>query len=105
MKRSWRRRGRSVAVLHLFGGECDGHVVTVSKADRPDVFYAVPLLDNDKIRLAKSKEAKLAVRDRLAVLAYEYDGEEHKTEDGAAEYRYQRCPARDKAPAEEPPSL
>jgi hypothetical protein len=79
------------------GGECDGHTVMISHGDRPEVFYAVPLLDNEKIRATKGKEAKLAVRDRLAILAYEYrDDGEHRTEDGSLEFRYYRCPEKDK---------
>ena len=86
-----------MAVLHLFNGECDGHTVMISHADRPDVFYAVPLLDNEIIRNTKGKEAKLAVRDSLAILAYEYrDDGEHRTVDGALEFRYYRCAAKDK---------
>jgi len=87
-----------MAVLHLFGGECDGHVIMIGKNDRPEILYAVPLLDNEKIREAKSKEEKLAARDRLATLAYELvDDGERRTVEGALEFRYQRCPEKDKA--------
>lgn len=87
-----------MAVLHLFGGECDGHIVMISQGDRPDVFFAVPLLDNERIREAKGKEAKLAIRDRLATLAYEYvdDGQQHRTAEGVPEHRYLRCPGKDR---------
>lgn len=63
----------------LFGGEKDGHgqdgELTVSAKDRPDVFYAVPNLDEEKVTKTKGKDAKLVVRDKLACLAYEFDEE------------------------------
>jgi len=62
----------------LFGGEKDGMgqdgELTIDGAnDCPNVFYAVPLADEERIRMTKGVEAKRKMRDRLAVLAYEFD--------------------------------
>lgn len=59
--------------MQLFGGEKDGWDTTVSLDGRPDVFYAVPNNDEDKIKKTKGTNAKQELRDRLAVLAYKYD--------------------------------
>ena len=59
--------------MYLFGGEKDGDVVPISAEDRPDVFFAVPNLDMDKITKTKGTEAKRETRDRLAILAYQFD--------------------------------
>ena len=87
-----------MAVLHLFGGECDGHLITVTGA-RPATVYAVPLSDTEKVREAKGKEAKIAIHERLATLAYDYvdDGKEYRTQDGTLEFRYYRCPEKDRS--------
>ena len=66
-----------MAKMVLYGGEKDGQgmdgELMISAAHRPKVFYAVPNLDEDKIKKTQGKQAKLELRDRLAVLAYEFD--------------------------------
>jgi hypothetical protein len=73
-----------MAKMILVGGEKDGHglngELTISPKDRPDVFYAVPNLDEDKIKKTRGNQAKIALHDQLAVLAYEFD-EEHSSGD------------------------
>lgn len=59
--------------MQLMGGEKDGWDDTVSLDGRPDVFYAVPNLDEDRIKKTKGAAAKEELRDRLAVLAYKFD--------------------------------
>jgi hypothetical protein len=61
----------------LVGGEKDGlgqdGELSLSAKDRPNVFYAVPNVDDEKIRNAKGNQYKHELRDKLAVLAYQYD--------------------------------
>ncbi len=59
--------------MQLFGGEKDGWDTTVSLDGRPEVFYAVPNLDEDKIKKTRGNNAKTELRDRLAILAYKFD--------------------------------
>lgn len=61
------------AKMILMLGERDGQEIPISPSDRPDVFYAVPNLDEQKITETKGNDNKRALRDKLAVLAYEYD--------------------------------
>lgn len=63
-----------MATMELYGGERDGDEIKRITADaRPDVFYAVPSIDGDKVAKARGKLAKSELRDKLAILAYEYD--------------------------------
>lgn len=64
-----------MAKMVLFNGEKDGWFMEMEPEDRPDVFYAVPNLDEDKVKKAKGNQAKLELRDRLSTLAYVYDKE------------------------------
>ena len=57
----------------------DGEL-TISDKLRPQVFYAVPNLDEDKIKKTHGHDAKRELRDKLAILAYEFD-EERSTPD------------------------
>ena len=57
----------------LMMGEKDGLEITISPEDRPDIYYAVPNLDMEKIKSTHGNEAKRELRDRLAVLAYKFD--------------------------------
>lgn len=77
----------------LFGGEKDGLEIPIRLAsDRPDIFYAVPNLDDEKIRKTKGTTNKLELRDKLAILAYEFDPEASDDET----LRMKRTPAKDK---------
>jgi hypothetical protein len=66
-----------MAKMVLFGGEKDGYgmdgELIISGNHRPQVFYAVPILDEDKIKKTHGHDAKRELRDKLAVLAYEFD--------------------------------
>lgn len=83
-----------MSMMELMGGEKDGYSVKMSASSRPDVFYAVPNLDEGKIRSTKGNTAKSEMRDRLAVLAYRFN-EETSTSDC---FRMDRCPELDKVP-------
>lgn len=57
----------------LMGGEWDGETRELDHADIPQIFYAVPLAELDRIKATKDNDAKRELRDKLAVLAYKYD--------------------------------
>lgn len=82
--------------MELYGGEKDGYgrdgELTIPASSRPDVFYVVPNLDEDKLKLAKTKQAKIDLRDKLAVLAYKFDPDLSS----ANHFRMNRCPELDK---------
>jgi hypothetical protein len=69
--------GKSKMVLH--GGEKDGYgqdgELFIRVEDCPTVFYAVPNIDEERIRATHGTDAKRELRDKLAILAYEFDGE------------------------------
>jgi hypothetical protein len=69
--------GKSKMVLH--GGEKDGYgqdgELSITAADCPSIFFAVPSIDDERIRATHGTEAKRELRDRLAILAYEFDAE------------------------------
>lgn len=64
-----------MAKMILMMGEKDGFEQDMEPDDRPDIYYAVPNLDEDKVKKAKGNQAKLELRDRLSTLAYVYDKE------------------------------
>jgi hypothetical protein len=74
--------GKSKMVL--YGGEKDGYgqdgELSLSADDCPNVFYAVPNIDEERIRATHGTDAKRELRDKLAVLAYEFDGEASTSE-------------------------
>lgn len=78
--------------LELVGGEQDGYSRELSADQIPQVFYAVPPADEEKIKATKGNDAKGVLRDKLAVLAYKYDGV--KSTPGV--FRMVRTPALDK---------
>lgn len=80
-----------MARMSLNGGEKDGWETQISEDSRPDVFYAVPNLDEDQIKKARG-EAKRELRDRLAILAYKFDPD---TSTGG-HFKMRRCPELDK---------
>lgn len=80
--------------LQLMGGEQDGHTVMVATSNCPEVFYAVPLADVQKIRAVQNSLDRLILRDKLAVLAYRFD--KIVAIDGRVELRYVRTPELDK---------
>lgn len=64
-----------MAKMVLFGGEKDGYgmngELNVTPEDCPEVFYAVPNADEDRIKKTKGAEAKRELREKLSVLAYQ----------------------------------
>lgn len=80
--------------IQLMGGEQDGHTVTTTTENCPEVFYAVPLADAQKIRETRGNLKKLVMRDKLATLAYRFD--RVVAVDGRVELRYVRDPSMDK---------
>jgi hypothetical protein len=82
--------------MELFGGEKDGYgrdgELMIPESSRPDVFYVVPNLDEDKLSKAKSKQAKIELRDKLATLAYKFDPDLSSAE----HFKMMRCPELDR---------
>jgi hypothetical protein len=76
----------------LEGGEKDGLELELSHSDVPQIYYAVPNLDDDKIKNTKGNDTKRELRDKLAVLAYKYD----PLSSGPGIYRMIRAPHLDK---------
>jgi hypothetical protein len=75
-------------VLVLYGGECDGYRRAVTFLEKPDIYYAVPMLDLEfvsQIKDAHTKEAAFKARQRLAYAFWEVEAGEEDTE-----YRYKR---------------
>jgi hypothetical protein len=84
-----------MAKLQLFGGEMDGwEMKNVPVASRPDVFYAVPRLDEDKIKSTSGSRAKQELRQKLATLAYKFDPDRST----ANHFKMTRCPELDRVP-------
>lgn len=84
-----------MAKMQLFGGEMDGYEVkNLAVASRPDVFYAVPRLDEDKIKATTGPRAKQEMRAKLAILAYKFDPDRST----ANHFKMTRCPELDRVP-------
>lgn len=73
----------------LYSGECDGYRQEVSFLERPDVWYAVPLLDLEEIRTMKDAQKKHQAFKERARLAYTY--KEVMATEEEIEYRYVRA--------------
>jgi hypothetical protein len=88
--------------IHLYGGECDGFAQKVPFSERPDVFYAVPLLEMAEIKkTVRSPLAKKVATEKARKLAYEF--QKSRLIDSEIEYCYKRCAEKDK-PVETPSS-
>lgn len=82
--------------IQLIGGEMDGLTMPIQSVQaRPDIYYAVPLVDEVLVRATKGTKARAALRRKLGVLAYVYDKTVRKERIGW-EYQYLRVPDRDK---------
>jgi hypothetical protein len=82
--------------IQLVGGELDGLTLLLPAVQaRPDVYYAVPLVDEVLVRATKGTKARAAMRRKLGVLAYAYDKTVRKEKVGW-EYQYVRSPEQDK---------
>jgi len=68
------------------GGEKDGLEVPIS-GSRPDVFYAVPNLDDEKIRKIKGDRAKAELREKFAILAYSFRPDDQSSRSRIKMYR------------------
>lgn len=88
--------------IQLFGGECDGTVVKVASAARPEIYYAVSSAGEQQIRETHGNKAKTELRSKLATIAYKFDKCVTKVGVGL-EYRYTRCPELDHRPDDNPP--
>ena len=82
--------------MTLFGGEKDGLELSLSDDDAPDLYFALPNADEDKIKKTRGNEAKRELRDKLATLAYKFDPHS-STQD---RYVMRRRPELDKVRAE-----
>ena len=82
--------------IQLINGELDGLLMSISSVTpRPDMYYAVPLLDEPPVRETKGTKARAAIRQKLGTLAYAYNRTVRKDIVGV-EYQYVRCPEQDK---------
>lgn len=89
--------------IRLYGGECDGFGQKVPFTERPDVFYAVPLLAMEEIKKTiKSPLAKQVAIEKSRRLAYTF--QRIRTVDKELEYCYRRCAEKDK-PVDDTASL
>jgi hypothetical protein len=83
--------------IQLIGGELDGMELAIASVHpRPDIYYAVPLLDEAVVRATKGSKARATLRRKLGILAYTYDCTVRKEKVGW-EYQYVRCPEKDRA--------
>jgi hypothetical protein len=87
--------------IALYGGEQDGQLIPdASTKERPEIYYAVPLVDDDKVKAVRGQQKKNQLREKLGVLAYKFDKEVMREGIGK-EYVYVRAPQLDKkAPAQ-----
>lgn len=82
--------------IQLVGGELDGLTVPLPAVQaRPDIYYAVPLVDEALVRATKGTKARAAMRRKLGTLAYVYD-KTMRQEKVGWEYQYLRCPEQDR---------
>lgn len=82
--------------MTLVGGEKDGLELSLSDDDAPDLYFALPNADEDKIKKTRGNEAKRELRDKLAILAYKFDPHSSSQD----RYVMRRRPELDKVRAE-----
>lgn len=86
--------------IALHGGEQDGKLIPGSfDKERPEVYYAVPLRDDEKVKAARGDQQKKRIAERLGVLAYKFEKKIMK-EGLGMEYVYVRAPQLDKEPVQ-----
>lgn len=79
----------------LYGGECDGLVHELEAEDKPEVYFAVPLLVREKIQqTVRSPIARGVAYSKSKTLAYVFDKARYI--DDELIYCYLRSPDRDK---------
>lgn len=81
--------------IALYGGEQDGQLIPDVPKEHPEVYYAVPLVDDDKLKKVRGQVKKKELRERLGVLAYKFE-KEIMREGIGMEYIYVRAPQLDK---------
>lgn len=82
--------------IHLMGGEQDGQLVPNADAkNRPEIYFAVPLVDDAKVKDERGQRKKNELREKLGVLAYRFE-KEFLREGIGLEYVYVRAPKLDK---------
>ena len=86
----------STITMVCMGGEKDGLELSLSDDDAPDLYFALPNADEDKIKKTRGNEAKRELCDKLATLAYKFDPHS-STQD---RYVMRRRPELDKVRAE-----
>ena len=86
----------STITMVCFGGEKDGLELSLSDDDAPDLYYALPNADEDKVKKTRGNEAKRELRDKLAILAYKFDPHSSSQD----RYVMRRRPELDKVRAE-----
>lgn len=60
--------------IALYGGEQDGQLIPdANEKDRPEVYYAVPLADDSKLKEVRGQQKKNQLREKLGTLAYKYE--------------------------------
>lgn len=85
--------------IALFGGEQDGQLIPDVPKERPEIYYAVPLVDDSKLKEVRGQQKKNQLREKLGVLAYRFE-KEIMREGIGKEFVYVRAPQLDKkAPA------
>jgi hypothetical protein len=90
----------TMPMIRLFGGECDGGGQKVPFSERPDTYYAVPLMVAAEIeKTVRSPLAKKVAIEKARVLAYTF--QKSRLIDSEIEYCYSRCVEKDRL-VEEP---
>lgn len=86
--------------IALYGGEQDGQLIPDVPKEHPEVYYAVPLADDGKLKDIRGQQKKNQLRQKLGILAYKFE-KEIMREGIGMEYIYVRAPQLDKkAPAQ-----
>jgi hypothetical protein len=87
--------------IRLYGGECDGYGQKVTFTERPDIFYAVPLMVMEEIKKnVRTPLAKRSAMEKARCLAYAF--EKIRSADDEIEYCYRRCAEKDKSVSDNP---
>lgn len=82
--------------IALYGGEQDGQLIPdASEKNRPEIYYAIPLVHDSKVKEVRGQVKKKQLQEKLGVLAYKFDKEVMREGIGL-EYQYIRTPQLDK---------
>lgn len=87
--------------IQLMRGEQDGRTLPIdSVQNRPDIFYAVSLADEEQVNGAKTTKGKAVLRAQLSKLAYVLEKSVFLGGKIGWEYQYVRDPDKDKVEAD-----